>query len=206
MSEQDYPQRRTLRESVSAMDKIIDAVATLLEVVADDDLPDIHGDHSLEGHITKHTGARFAELLVKRMLFDDDIALEYRGVLPAEAELGVPSSSFIMEDLPDVLDEVNPTYIDREHERIAAALAYAETLRVGERVYRVTDPRRKKTRGTVVGRDASDTTRLHVNWTNRAALEWVSASDLAIYVDDEPDEEPTAYPADDEPTEPESEK
>jgi len=214
------PQYRTLRESVAAMDKIIDSVATLLEVVADSDLPDLYDDHSLEGTIAKQNGARFAELLVKRMLFDDDIVLEYRGELPAEAQLGTPSSSFIDDgvDRSYLLDEVDVPREKTAAEERAEEIADADRYRIGDHVARRVDPKRKRTRGRIVGRDASDPTRLHVRFTSGGVAGnavWVFARELVLF-DDESPYEPMTYPVDDdpvedpetdpEPTEPESEK
>lgn len=90
-------------------------------------------------------------------------------------------------------EDEGPTVADHlafERERAAA---HAFTYSVGDRVVRNSDPKRKKTRGTIAGRDAANPARLQVRWSPRGMTTWHDIADLAI-VQEEPVETPTDYP------------
>ncbi|RUQ07020.1 hypothetical protein D8M34_05995 [Microbacterium sp. HSID17254] len=85
----DNPRRkRTMRGTVAARDLLIQSVANLLGV-ASSDMVDEWNDETLEGVFDEPRGAatvrntpaagRFAEKLVDRLLFEDDVLLDYVG-------------------------------------------------------------------------------------------------------------------------------
>ena len=93
-------------------------------------------------------------------------------------------------------EEEGPTVADHQEYERQRAIEHASTFRIGESVLRISDPKRRKTRGTIVGRDAAEPTRFHVKWGNRATPSWHYAHDLEIAPEAEPeqDEIPTDYP------------
>lgn len=98
-------------------------------------------------------------------------------------------------DVDDVTwpeEDEGPTVADHlAYERERAA-AHAFTYGVGDQVVRVDDPKRRKTRGTVTGRDATDPARLQVKWPNGKTT-WHDVAGLEI-VQAEVEEIPTDYP------------
>jgi len=64
------------------------------------------------------------------------------------------------------------------------------TFEVGDRVVRIADPKRHKTRGTVTGLDADNPTRTHVRWGMNTASVWRDASELAYATPSEPIDAP----------------
>lgn len=93
---------------------------------------------------------------------------------------------------PEPETDEGPTVADHlafERERAAA---HAFTYGVGDEVVRVDDPKRRKTRGTITGRDATDPARLQVKWPNGKTT-WHDVAGLEI-VQPELDEGPGEYP------------
>lgn len=183
--------KRTLREAHLTLEALIDNVATLLEVVADDDMPDAYGDHTLESMFTKQVGERFATQLVYRLLHDDEIAIDWVGAIGPDRLLGIRDQEDDDAPLvsPPTLDDV------KEYER-QRAIEHATSLRTGDEVQHIG----KKPRGVVAGRDASDPTRLQVRWYGSGKTIWENAAELRkarpLPADDEPDQVATEYPTD----------
>jgi hypothetical protein len=206
--------KRTMRGTIAARDQLIKSVADLLGV-ASSDMVDEWEDGALEGVFHEPEGAalvrntrtagRFAEKLVDRLLFDDDVLLEYVGT---EEDDDAPWNEPLVDDdgIPDRY--LTPREIRDQEKRAAraAAIAHANQLTTGGEVVRISDPKRVKSRGTVSGRDADDPTRILVNWGGPNPESWHDAADLRPTMtepEDYPTEDPmqTEYPTDAEPTE-----
>lgn len=110
-----------------------------------------------------------------------------------------PAGGDVDDAWPEPEMDEGPTAADSLAFERQRAIEHASTFRIGEQVVRLNDSKRKKTRGTIAGRDAVDPTRLHVRWSGKASQTWHFAHDLAIAPDEQPepeqaDEAPTDYP------------
>lgn len=167
--------RRTLAEAHLALEAMIDDVATLLEVVADDDLPDAYDDYTLESMFTKQLAERFATQLVYRILHDDDFILEWRG--SEEERRRRDREKHGGSEGPEDEDDTTPMIVAvpdaMEYER-QRRIEHATSLRTGDMVRRIG----RKPRGVVSGRNADDPTMLQVRWYGVGGTEWVNAEAL----------------------------
>lgn len=161
--------RRTLAEAHLVLEAMIDEVATLLEVVADGDLPDAYDDYTLESRFTKQLAERFATQLVYRILHDDDFILEWRG---SEEERRRRDR-----EEPEDEDDTTPMIVavpDAMEYHRQRRIEHATSLRTGDTVRRIG----RKPRGVVSGRNADDPTVLQVRWYGAGGTEWVNAGEL----------------------------
>ena len=185
--------RRTLAEAHLALEALISDIATLVEVVADDDMPDAYDDYTLESMFTKQVGERFATQLVYRLLHDDEVLLEWLGEVGPDRLLGMRDDDEEEGTAPTVADALEYA----RQEKVEQAIA-AHTFRQGDEVQRVG----RKPRGKIFGRDALDPNRLQVRWDADGRTEWWRADELRRarpklnpgpgYVE----AQATAYPAD----------
>lgn len=169
--------RRTLAEAHLALEAMIDNVATLLEVVADDDLPDAYDDYTLESNFNKQLAERFATQLVYRILHDDDFILEWRGSDDERRRRDARERDRGESEEPE--DDTAPVFVEvpdvMEYER-QRRIEHATSLQTGYVVRRIG----QKQRGVVAGRNADDPTMLQVRWYGAGGTEWVNAAALEI--------------------------
>lgn len=190
----DNPRRkRTMRGSVNARDELIRSVKSLLGVAADDvsdewdDARLLHLFHepipgNMHGVVRDAPLAgRFAEKLVDRLLFEDDVLLDYIGEEPDDdapwnddgPERGDGDGDCACEECEDSEEDgallvAPPTRAEIDAALLREKLEHAATFVADDEVVRRNDTKRVKTRGRIAGRDVADATRMLVIWSTTA--------------------------------------